>query len=83
MESLRYAHMDMLRAWITTAFRARKLRALTAISECYSTFAGLARIEIATRSLIAAYDGCYRRHARDDDPDRVLEDPDCKYRQEC
>ena len=82
MESLRYAHMDMLRAWITPAFRARKLRALTAISERQSTFAGLARIEIATRSLIATYDGCYSRHARDDYSDRVLEDPDCKHRQE-
>ena len=71
--------MDVLRGWITTAFRARKLRALTAISKCQSIFAGLGMTEIAARSLIATDDCGHRRHARDDDANRVLEDPDCRY----
>lgn len=79
LESLRYAHVDVLRAWITTAFRARRMRALIAILECQSIFAGFARAEIATRSLIATDDCCDCGHARDHDSYRVLEDPVCTY----
>ena len=68
--------MNVLRAWIVSAFRARKLRALTTISNSKSIRAGLAVTEIAARSLKATYDCCYCRHARDDDSYRVLEDPD-------